>query len=79
VIAARLAGQPAESTSRIYRIAELMRRYRPVLAGGEWRLIDREGGGLTTPTYDTEELAKAGANLMAACDIAALFEESEGR
>lgn len=81
MIAARIAaaGNAAERTKRIYRIAELMARYRPVLAGGVWRLIDKEKGGLCPPTYDTEALAVAGAKLMAACDICELFDEPVGR
>ena len=69
----------ADRTARLYRIAELIRRYRPVLAGGEWRLMDRQAGGLCPPTYDTEALAQAGAELMAACDIDALYDEPVGR
>ena len=70
-----------ERTTRLYRIAELMRRYRPWHdhKASKWRLMDLESdkageGALLPAKYDDEESAKAGARLAAACDIDALYD-----
>ena len=69
--------EPAQArTSRIYRIAELMRRYSHEAAGARFKVRDRETGELLPADYGDESMAKAGAALTAACEIHALFDES---
>lgn len=62
-------------TSRLYRIAELMIRYRPAERAGKWRILDVESGNILPAEYSDEGLAKAGARLNAAADIEALYDE----
>ena len=66
-------------TSRIYRIAELIVRYSTEPAGKAFKVRDRESGELLPADYAEEGMAKAGARLHAACDIAALFDLPVGR
>ncbi len=61
-------------TSQLYRIAELMIRYRPEMVGRAWKVRDGETGQLLAPVYTDEPMARAGARLTAACDIRALFD-----
>ena len=71
--------EPASRTTRIYRIAELIVRYRPANDGKVWRYRCLETGALSTAEYADEAMATSGARLAAACDIAALFDERPGR
>lgn len=63
----------------IYELSEMMIRYRPVLAGGEWRVMDKVAGGLVFATYTDEAQANAGARLLAAQDILDKLQPREGR
>lgn len=81
MIAARIAaaGNTAERTSRIYRVALIIARYRVERHGEVWRINQIERGELLPATYASEALATAGAHLHAACDIDELYDEAEGR
>ena len=65
--------------TRIYRIAELMVRYRATEDGKVWRYRCLESGKLSDAEYADEAMATAGARMAAACDIAALYDERPGR
>lgn len=68
---------PAQSrTSRIYRIAELIGRYKAEhdTTAGKWRVWDSERGERSPQEYTDEAMARAGARLAIACDIHALFD-----
>lgn len=66
-------------TSRLYRVAELMIRYRPAERSGRWRILDVETGDILPAEYADEGLAKAGARLNAAADIATLYDGRDAR
>lgn len=61
-------------TERLYRIAELIGRYRPEheIKTGKWHLWDAEEHKRLPSEYADEDTARAGARLAAACDIDAL-------
>lgn len=61
-------------TTREFRIAELIKRFKAVEHGGKWRVLDGETRDFTPPTYTDEAMAKAGARLTAACTIIDYFE-----
>lgn len=63
----------------IYDLAEMMIRYRAVLAGGEWRAMDKVAGGLVSATYTDEAHANAGCRLLSAQDILDKLQPREGR
>lgn len=76
-----LAPKPARApdqsrTGIIYAIAALIGRYRfeHDTTAGNWRVYDIERGERTPPTYQSEDMARAGCRLTAACDIHALFD-----
>ena len=62
-------------TTRIYRIAELMVRYRATEDGKVWRYRCLESGKLSEAEYADAAMATSGARMAAACDIAALFDK----
>ena len=71
-------GKPAPRDgriTRIYRIAELMVRYRATEDGKVWRYRCLESGKLSDAEYADEAMATAGARMAAACDIHALFDK----
>lgn len=73
-------GQTAQQrTTTIYRIAELMRRYRAAEVAGVWRVRNLETGDTLPATFADEGMAQAGARLAGACDIRALFDPPAGR
>lgn len=76
MIAARIAamGNTPERIKLIHDIADTMRRYRPVNGPKCWAVVDMKTGTVTPAEYDSEPLAKAGASLMAACDIVEMLE-----
>lgn len=76
MIAAWIAalGNTPERTALIYDIADAMRRYRTVHGPKCWAVVDMKAGTVTPAEYDSEALAKAGASLMAACDIVEMLE-----
>ena len=78
MIAARIA---TARTSTIYRIAELIGRYRAEhdTKVGNWRGYDIERGERIPAVYESEDAARAGCRLAAACDVHALFDCREGR
>ncbi len=63
----------------IFELADMMIRYRAVMVGGEWRVMDRAAGGLVFATYTDESQANAGARLLAAQDILDKMHPREGR
>ena len=69
-----MAELPQARTSRIYRIAELIVRYRPTNGASGWQVVDMEKSETLPAKYADEAMAKAGARLSAACDIHALFD-----
>lgn len=68
-----------ERISAIYELAEMQCRYRAVMAGGKWRVIDKVGGGLVESTYDTQDLAESACRLLVAQDILDKMQPREGR
>jgi len=78
MIAARIAvaGNTTERTSTAYAIAEIIGQYR-VLHRDNWRVYNVVRCELLPATYESEDLARAGANLNAALDIIELFEMPE--
>jgi len=74
----RPRGETAQArTTTIYRIAELIGRYKPEhdTGSGKWHVWDSEDGKRIEAHYPDEATARAGARLAAACDIRALFDE----
>lgn len=62
--------------STIYRVAELIGRYRveQETERGTWHVYDVEAEARTPAEYSDEASAVAGSRLQAACDILALVE-----
>lgn len=70
-------GEKAQArTTTVYRIAELIGRYRVEhdTKAGTFHLFDVEGGSRLPAVYSDEATAHAGKRLAAACDIRALFD-----
>lgn len=63
-----------DRTHTLLRISELMIRYRPVLMGSRWFIIDGEKGGTLPGSYADEPSVKVAARHAAASEIVALFE-----
>jgi hypothetical protein len=59
----------SDRTGTVYRIAELIIRYRAAELAGKWRVRDGETGELLAAEYSDEAMARSGARLQAACDI----------
>lgn len=65
--------------SAIYELAEMQCRYRAVMAGGKWRVIDKVDGGLVESVYDTQDHAEAACRLLIAQNILDKMQPREGR
>lgn len=76
-----VGGRWQERTTRLYRIAELMGRYKPEhdTATGKWHLWDAETHRRLDVEYRDEATARAGARLAAAIDIDELYQEPVSR
>lgn len=76
MIATRIAalGDTTERTSAAYVIAEMIGRYR-VQHHGSWRVYNIARCELLPATYESEDLARAGAHLNAALDIIEMLEK----
>lgn len=63
------------AVQRVFRISELMIRYRPQRDGKAWRFVCMETGKLSTAEYTDEAMAKAGARMASAIDIDDLYQD----
>ena len=71
-----MSATPQARTTREFRIAELIQRYKPVQVAGKWRVHDGETHEPTPSVYGDEAMARAGARLHSAC---AIIDHFEGR
>lgn len=78
MIAARIAalGNTAERVALIHEIADIIGKYRVVNGPSGWAVVDLKTGNPAPAPYASEPMARAGARLLAACDVVEMLEKA---